>query len=514
MRMEPVDAQHPDRVAVVRGPVVFVLEGAYHDPNFSLPLKNEELATWLVAEPGAVPRGVWSTVRHRSNSRRTSASSRPITARSACVSVPSTSRRELSVIHVFRSAGFAVAVVVTNERVPTKQLRWGGLGAAKIATVKVIPAMQRSTVAEIAALASRDGARAADTARSLGIPRVYGSYDELLDDPDIDAIYNPLPNHLHVPWTITRGRARQARAVREADRADGGETPSCSRGARPHRHAHPGSVHGARASAMAARGSRSCAIGRIGDAPRDARRHSATSTTIPQRSQPCRSSAAADCSTSAAISSYVALHFRSRAATGGGDDRSRSEVRRRSAGVDHSGFRGRHVHRHVRDAVGVAPTRPDLRHPGRLEIAIPFNAPPDRSCRIVIDPDTDRLPGRAASASIRRSAISTRCRATRSRARSSTGDRSRTRSRSRSATCACSMPLRDPPPSAAGWTSRETHAHHHGRRDGVALRRGQTTRPCWAAGETLVEYALFDARRAGFSRAVLIGRPSSTRCSN
>jgi uncharacterized protein len=61
LRMEPVDAQHPDRVAVVRGPVVLVLEGAYHDPNFSLPLKNEELATWLVAEPGTVPRGVWST---------------------------------------------------------------------------------------------------------------------------------------------------------------------------------------------------------------------------------------------------------------------------------------------------------------------------------------------------------------------------------------------------------------------------------------------------------------------
>ena len=61
LRMEPVDRQHPNRVAVMRGPVVFVLEGAYHDPNFALPRTNEELAQWLVPEPGSLPRGVWAT---------------------------------------------------------------------------------------------------------------------------------------------------------------------------------------------------------------------------------------------------------------------------------------------------------------------------------------------------------------------------------------------------------------------------------------------------------------------
>ena len=62
LRMEPVDAQHPDRVAVVRGPVVLVLEGAYHDPNFRLPMKNEDLATWLVPETGStLANGIWST---------------------------------------------------------------------------------------------------------------------------------------------------------------------------------------------------------------------------------------------------------------------------------------------------------------------------------------------------------------------------------------------------------------------------------------------------------------------
>jgi hypothetical protein len=59
--MEPVDAQHPDRVAVVRGPVVLVLEGAYHDPAFALPFLDEELETWLTPEEGTLPRGVWST---------------------------------------------------------------------------------------------------------------------------------------------------------------------------------------------------------------------------------------------------------------------------------------------------------------------------------------------------------------------------------------------------------------------------------------------------------------------
>jgi len=61
MRMTPVDAQHPDRVALVRGPVVFVLEGAYHDPNFRLPANDADLARWLVPEPGGVPRGEWAT---------------------------------------------------------------------------------------------------------------------------------------------------------------------------------------------------------------------------------------------------------------------------------------------------------------------------------------------------------------------------------------------------------------------------------------------------------------------
>ena len=80
-------------------------------------------------------------------------------------------------------------------------LRWGVLGVAKIATAKVIPAIQRARRCEVVAIASRDAARASAAAAALHIPRSYGSYEALLADPDVDAVYIPLPNHLHVPWT-------------------------------------------------------------------------------------------------------------------------------------------------------------------------------------------------------------------------------------------------------------------------------------------------------------------------
>jgi predicted dehydrogenase len=84
---------------------------------------------------------------------------------------------------------------------------WGVLGAANIALMKVIPAMQRSERCEIAALASRDLPKARGAAAALAIPKAYGSYEELLADTAIEAIYNPLPNHLHVPWSIRAAEA-------------------------------------------------------------------------------------------------------------------------------------------------------------------------------------------------------------------------------------------------------------------------------------------------------------------
>src|SRR5947209_365303 len=83
-----------------------------------------------------------------------------------------------------------------------QKVRWGVLGAARIAITKVIPAMQMGQLTEIAGIASRNRAMAVEAARQLGIPKAYGSYEEMLADPEIDAVYIPLPNHLHVPWSI------------------------------------------------------------------------------------------------------------------------------------------------------------------------------------------------------------------------------------------------------------------------------------------------------------------------
>jgi predicted dehydrogenase len=91
--------------------------------------------------------------------------------------------------------------------VPSKKIRWGILGVAGIAVRRVIPAMRACQECEIAAIASRDLHKAEEAARALGIPRAYGSYDELLADREIEVIYNPLPNHLHVPWSIRAAEA-------------------------------------------------------------------------------------------------------------------------------------------------------------------------------------------------------------------------------------------------------------------------------------------------------------------
>jgi predicted dehydrogenase len=89
---------------------------------------------------------------------------------------------------------------------PSK-LRFGVLSTASIGLRKVIPAMQQGELTTVTAIASRDLNKAREAASALDIPRAYGSYEELLADPEIDAIYNPLPNQLHVPWTTKAAQA-------------------------------------------------------------------------------------------------------------------------------------------------------------------------------------------------------------------------------------------------------------------------------------------------------------------
>ena len=122
----------------------------------------------------------------------------------------------------------------------SNKVRWGILSTAAIGVKKVIPAMQKGEWSEVTAIASRDQRRAQKTAGALGIANAYGSYEELLGDSQVEAIYNPLPNHLHVPWTIkaaeagkhvlcekplsmTVGEAKKLLAVQERTRVKIGE---------------------------------------------------------------------------------------------------------------------------------------------------------------------------------------------------------------------------------------------------------------------------------------------------
>jgi predicted dehydrogenase len=89
-----------------------------------------------------------------------------------------------------------------DKRLILEKIRWGILGTARIATEHVIPGIAASRYGSVSAIASRDQAAGQSVASRLGIPRAYGSYEELLADPEVDAVYNPLPNHLHILWSV------------------------------------------------------------------------------------------------------------------------------------------------------------------------------------------------------------------------------------------------------------------------------------------------------------------------
>ncbi len=88
-----------------------------------------------------------------------------------------------------------------------ERLHWGVLSTANIGIEKVIPAIQRAANAEVVAIGSRDAGRADAAAEALGIPTAYGSYEAVLADDRVDAVYIPLPNQLHLEWTLTAAAA-------------------------------------------------------------------------------------------------------------------------------------------------------------------------------------------------------------------------------------------------------------------------------------------------------------------
>ena len=83
-----------------------------------------------------------------------------------------------------------------------EKVSFGILSTAKIGVEKVIPALQLGERTAVTAIASRDHERASQAAAQLGIPHAYGSYEQLLADDSIQAVYIPLPNHMHVPWSL------------------------------------------------------------------------------------------------------------------------------------------------------------------------------------------------------------------------------------------------------------------------------------------------------------------------
>src|SRR4030067_774446 len=101
-----------------------------------------------------------------------------------------------------RWARLVLLSITTDTEPSMTRLRWGILSTARIGIRRVIPAIQRSQTGVVFAVARRKAARAAEVASRFGIPRAYGTYEGLLADPEVDAIYNPLPNSLHAEWSL------------------------------------------------------------------------------------------------------------------------------------------------------------------------------------------------------------------------------------------------------------------------------------------------------------------------
>jgi len=109
----------------------------------------------------------------------------------------------------------------------SRKVKWGVLSTASIATRRVIPAMQKCEFAEIVAVSSRSLPTAKNVAANFAIPKAYGSYAELLADPEIEAIYNPLPNHLHAEWTWKAARSGKHVLCEKPIALNAAETRNC-----------------------------------------------------------------------------------------------------------------------------------------------------------------------------------------------------------------------------------------------------------------------------------------------
>lgn len=111
----------------------------------------------------------------------------------------------------------------------TRKVKWGVLGCAAFARSTAVPAMLRAEGVEVLGIASRTRAKAEAFAAEFGIPKIYGSYEELLADPEIEAIYNPLPNGLHPEWTIKVAEAGKHSLVEKPFAANAAEAEAVAK---------------------------------------------------------------------------------------------------------------------------------------------------------------------------------------------------------------------------------------------------------------------------------------------
>ncbi len=269
-----------------------------------------------------------------------------------------------------------------------RKIKWGVLGVAKIATEKVIPAMQRADLCDIAAIASRDEARAKEAAARLGIGRAYGSYEALLADPEIEAVYNPLPNELHVPWTIKALEAGK-HVLCEKPVGLNAEEARMLVGARDRAgrlvveafmvRYHP---QWRRARDLAQGG----AIGRVGAIQTFFSYHLIDPTNV--RNRPPGGGGLYDIGCYAvATARFIFGAEPTRVAAGIDRDPNLGVDRLTSGIVEFPG--GRHLTFSAATQLSPHQRVTIVGDAGRIEVMIPFNAPPDKKTRIVIDDGAD-----------------------------------------------------------------------------------------------------------------------------
>lgn len=275
-------------------------------------------------------------------------------------------------------------------------LRWGILGAARIAVTKVIPAMQATPRAHVAAIASRTLARAESAAAQLGIETAYGSYEELIDDPNIDAIYNPLPNHLHVSWSV-RAAAAGKHVLCEKPIALSADEARSLRAAQEQYGVHIGEAFMVRMHPQWIAVQRLIAEGRIG-APRLISGHFSYHRRDPNdiRSKPeFGGGALLDIGCyPVTIARWLFASEPTRCAASVERD---PDLRIDSLTSAMLEFANGHATFSCATQLVPFQRMTIFGERGRIEVEIPFNAPPDRRCRVLVD-DGSRFAGDSAQA--------------------------------------------------------------------------------------------------------------------